>query len=159
METEEQVLEQEQPVEPAAQTEEPQSPQTEELSALAGFANALRQSAPGREETFRALQQREAERVFREDLAAIRAAWPDEKAASISELGPQFAAICAAGVEPLAAYEALRAQRQRRSAPSTGPVASGGGDGDYFSRDEVARMSREEIHRNFDSIRRSMRRW
>ena len=164
MENEEQLLQQEE-LQPEPQTgaapELPPEPQTEAAPAvdLAAFAAALRQGSPDREETFRALQQREAARVFREDLAAIRAAWPDEKAESIAQLGPQFAAICAAGVEPLAAYEALRAQRQRRSAPSTGPVAAGGGDGAYFSRDEVARMSREEIHRNFDSIRRSMRRW
>ena len=138
-----------------AQPDEPQVP----LAGLAELARSLRQGTESREETFRALQQREAQRVFREDLAAIRAAWPDEKAKSIAELGPQFAAICAAGVEPLAAYEALRAQRRRRSAPSTGPVAGAGGDGDYYTRDEVARMSREEIHRNFDKIRRSMRRW
>ena len=128
-------------------------------ASLAGLAKALGRLSPDRDTAFEALRRREADRVFREDLAAIRAAWPDETAASVRELGPQFAAICAAGVEPLAAYEALRAQRQRRAAPSTGRVAAGGGDGTYFSRDEVARMSREEIHRNFDRIRRSMRRW
>lgn len=146
------------PVEENEPVGEPAADRTAAAS-LAGLAKALGRLSPDRDTAFEALRRREADRVFREDLAAIRAAWPDETAASISELGPQFAAICAAGVEPLAAYEALRAQRQRRAAPSTGKVAAGGGDGAYFSRDEVARMSREEIHRNFDSIRRSMRRW
>lgn len=162
-------IEQAMPVEETTSVEQAAPPEENEpvgepaaeqsAASLAGLAKALGRLSPDRETAFEALRRREADRVFREDLAAIRAAWPDETAASISELGPQFAAICAAGVEPLAAYEALRAQRQRRAAPSTGKVAAGGGDGTYFSRDEVARMSREEIHRNFDSIRRSMRRW
>ena len=39
-----------------------------------------------------------------------------------------------------------------------GDVRPAGGKG-FYTRDEVARMSRSEIERNFERIRRSMDRW
>ena len=105
-------------------------------------------------------RQRERERLFTDDLAQIRAAHPEESARSVGELGPQYLAICAAGVDPLCAYEAVRSHRDRTAPPpSTGAFGGKPPAREFFTRDEVAQMSRSEIHRNFDKIRRSMSHW
>lgn len=137
----------------------PQTPgaQAQDL-APAGRPQAEREN--GLAEQLRRYQQREMQAVFDGDLKAIRSAYPDERANSVDELGPQFIAMCAAGVSPLSAYEALRAEKARsvRQPPSMGDVRPAGGKG-FYTRDEVARMSRSEIERNFERIRRSMDRW
>ena len=119
--------------------------------------------SPAQEAVMRELEgyrQRERERLFTDDLAQIRAAHPEESARSVSELGPQYLAICAAGVDPLCAYEAVRSHRDRTAPPpSTGAFGGKPPAREFFTRDEVARMSRSEIHRNFDKIRRSMSHW
>ena len=120
-------------------------------------------SSPAQEAVMRELEgyrQRERERLFTDDLAQIRAAHPEESARSVSELGPQYLAICAAGVDPLCAYEAVRSHRDRTAPPpSTGAFGGKPPAREFFTRDEVAQMSRSEIHRNFDKIRRSMSHW
>lgn len=132
--------------------------------AQAENASPAGRPQPGRESGFaeqlRRYQQREMQAVFDGDLKAIRSAYPDERANSVDELGPQFIAMCAAGVSPLSAYEALRAEKARsvRQPPSMGDVRPAGGKG-FYTRDEVARMSRSEIEHNFERIRRSMDRW
>ena len=119
--------------------------------------------SPAQEAVMRELEgyrQRERERLFTDDLAQIRAAHPEESARSVSELGPQYLAICAAGVDPLCAYEAVRSHRDRTAPPpSTGAFGGKPPAREFFTRDEVAQMSRSEIHRNFDKIRRSMSHW
>ena len=120
-------------------------------------------SSPAQEAVMRELEgyrRRERERLFTDDLAQIRAAHPEESARSVSELGPQYLAICAAGVDPLCAYEAVRSHRDRTAPPpSTGAFGGKPPAREFFTRDEVAQMSRSEIHRNFDKIRRSMSHW
>ena len=119
--------------------------------------------SPAQEAVMRELEgyrRRERERLFTDDLAQIRAAHPEESARSVSELGPQYLAICAAGVDPLCAYEAVRSHRDRTAPPpSTGAFGGKPPAREFFTRDEVAQMSRSEIHRNFDKIRRSMSHW
>lgn len=111
-------------------------------------------------EAFRAERR---QRVFERDLAAIRKEYPDEKAATVDDLGADFLAIMAAGkVDALAAYEAVRAQRARQAPqpPSMGDVKGAGGpEKGWFSRRDVQQMSPGEVRRNFEAIRRSMGRW
>lgn len=107
-------------------------------------------------------KQRERENIFSNDLKAIRKAYPDEKAKSIEELGPQFVAMCASGVSPLAAYEALRAEKARsvKQPPSMGEVRPKGSAGkEFFTREEVAAMNPTEVSKNYDRIRKSMEQW
>ena len=108
-------------------------------------------------------EQQEAEQCFAKDLAAIKKAFPDEKAKHISELGDEFMAMMASGkVSAVAAYRAIREQRQLdHPAPkSMGDVGgSGGTEKEYYTPDEVKRMSKAEISKNFDKIRRSMTQW
>lgn len=110
-------------------------------------------------------QQAEAvqQKVFAQDLAAIRKMYPDEKAKSVTELGDEYMAMMATGqVDAVSAYEAVRAKRQRTAPkpPSTGKIQAGAaGQGAYYTREQVNAMSDEQIERNFDDIRRSMATW
>lgn len=108
-------------------------------------------------------EQQEAEQCFARDLAAIKKAFPDEKAKHVSELGNEFMAMMASGkVSAVAAYRAIREQRQiDHPAPkSMGDVGgSGGTEKEYYTQDEVQRMSPAEVSKNYDKIRRSMTRW
>lgn len=108
------------------------------------------------------LRQREAQTVFEEHLAQIKAVYPEETANRIEELGDTYLGLMSAGgVSPLAAYEAARAEAKRRELrPSMGEVKSSApGQGSYFSREEVRRMKKSEISANYDAIRQSMNHW
>lgn len=67
---------------------------------------------------------REAQAQFSNDLKTIRAAYPDEKAQKVEELGIEFLKLCAGGISPLVAYEAIRNEKARSAAnpPSMGDV-------------------------------------
>lgn len=108
-------------------------------------------------------KQQEAEQCFARDLAAIKKAFPDEKAKHVSELGEEFMTMMASGkVSAVAAYRAIREQRQiDHPAPkSMGDVGgSGGTEKEFYTPDEVQRMSPAEVSKNYDKIRRSMTRW
>lgn len=106
-------------------------------------------------------RQREAQNIFASDLKAIKKAYPDEKAKSVEELGDQFVRLCAAGISPLSAYEAIRAEKNRgtKQPPSMGDVKPSGGGKDFFTPDEVKAMSQAEVHKNYDKIRESMKKW
>ena len=55
---------------------------------------------------------REAQAQFSNDLKTIRAAYPDEKAQKVEELGIEFLKLCAGGISPLVAYEAIRNEKR-----------------------------------------------
>lgn len=109
------------------------------------------------------LRRQQNEAVFAADLRAIRKAYPDEKAKSIEELGEAFIAMMATGrVSALTAYEAVRGEKQRTAPkpPSTGDVGSQtGAKKGYYTREEVAAMSPEQVQQNLDIINKSMRTW
>ena len=52
------------------------------------------------------------EAQFSNDLKTIRAAYPDEKAQKVEELGIEFLKLCAGGISPLVAYEAIRNEKR-----------------------------------------------
>ena len=106
-------------------------------------------------------QQMEMEQAFERDLATIKKAYPSEKAKSIDDLGPEFLAIMASGkVSPLAAYEAVLAERKRNSPPpSMGDVATGKGESEFFTPEEVRTMTPKQVEKNLDKILASQKRW
>lgn len=130
------------------------------------IAQKVKQSDPevlAKEARLAALEQKEQQRVFEGDLKAIRKAYPDEKAKSIEELGEDFMALMATGrVSAVAAYEAIRAERRRTAPqpPSMGDLApAAGGKKDFYSREEVAKMSPAEVREHYETIRTSMSKW
>lgn len=107
-------------------------------------------------------RRREAEATFQNDLSAIKKQYPDEKAANIAELGTEFMALCANGISPLVAYEAVRAEKARKNPapPSMGDVNTATAhEKDFFTREEVAKMSPSEVKKYFPIIRKSMKSW
>lgn len=54
--------------------------------------------------------------------------------------------------------EAARLVANAKASPGslTSPETS---DNDFFTREQVAKMSQEEVHKNFDKIRKSMTQW
>ncbi len=101
--------------------------------------------------------------LFSADIEAIKAAYPDEKAKDVPELGMEFAKLRAAGLDPITSYEAVRAKKVREGgvkAPSTGDVKSTKkSDPHYFTSEEVDRMSDAELDKHLDDINRSMKKW
>lgn len=108
-------------------------------------------------------QRQQMEETFNRDMAAIKAAYPDEQAKSVMDLGEDFMALMATGqLDAVGAYEAIRRKRNagRKQPPSMGAVATGGNEPkDYFTKEEVQRMSQAEVKKNLDVINKSMKRW
>lgn len=107
------------------------------------------------------LRQREAERQFAEDLAAVKAINPGENAKSVQELGADFIRLRAAGVSAEVAYSAIQATRPKVQAPpdpgkvqATDTVQSG-----YFTPEQVRGMGPAEVERNLAKIEESMKQW
>lgn len=108
---------------------------------------------------FRAMQMQQ---VFDQDLKAIKKAYPDEKAASVTELGEEYMTMMATGkVSALAAYEAVRAQKNRQAPPppSMGDVGAAGKEQGFFTKEEVQKMTPAQVSKNFEKIRASMSKW
>lgn len=101
-------------------------------------------------------EQREQERVAKEakeirakDLAAIKAAFPDETAEAVDELGEQFRAMRYLGVDALTAYNAIRATRKlaepepKPEPPAMGAVGEQSApEPEFYSSEELAKLDK-----------------
>lgn len=107
------------------------------------------------------LRQRESQRLFEADLAAVKKLNPAEKATDVRQLGEDFIRLRAAGVSVEAAYQASRAAvPQVETPPDPGAVQTGeAGQGQFFTKEQVQAMSREEVSRNLSRIEESMKNW
>ena len=96
-----------------------------------------------------ALERREAQRTFADDLAAVKRYNKAEKAASVEELGETFLRARAMGLDPLAAYDIVQKERERSAAqrpPEIGAVAAGtGGDKGYYTEAELDRLTGKDL--------------
>lgn len=126
----------------------------------------LRQTDPEYQRMARENEQAKAamaQQTFEQDLRSIKKAYPDEKAKSVMELGPEFMAIMATGqVSAVTAYEAIRAQRARSAPKPVSTGAIGGGQkqpGAHYTKEQVEAMSPKEVHEHYDDIRKSMKSW
>ena len=85
---------------------------------------------------------------FEQDLAAVRAVYPQLEARHPQEVGEIYCRLMAAGeVDPVVAYEAqLAADRRREPKPAEMvPAAATGGAAAYFSSRELDRLSAEDL--------------
>jgi hypothetical protein len=111
-----------------------------------------------------------AERMMQSDLEAIKKI--DPKIESIEDLGETFVKIINQLDEdgeriltPEEAYYAARAhdgllEKTKPKAPEApGAVNTGAPDKTYFTRDEVERMTPEEVEKHYDAIEESQRKW
>lgn len=107
------------------------------------------------------LQEAEIERRMAEDLEVIRKIDPSIK--SLVDLDPSFFNLISTGqVSAEDAYFAIKAKADREKVKTPEPVGrveDSGDTKDYFTREEVEAMSKDDVHKNYDAIRRSMTKW
>lgn len=105
-----------------------------------------------------------AQSTFERDLSAIKKAYPDLTAKSIEDLGDQFVQIMASSrLDPVTAYEVVRAQEERNKItppPEIGKVnQNSAANKEYYTPEEVKSMSQEEVHKNWEKIEKSRKKW
>lgn len=94
-----------------------------------------------------------------QDLKEIKDARPDVSIKDVEELGEEFFKYRAMGIDAVSVYDAIQMKKGVPPKPmgkvkTSTPTKTG-----YFTRDDVANMSKEQIHKNFDKIRESMSKW
>ena len=107
-----------------------------------------------------------ADGMMRDDFASIKTAYPDVTASCIADLGEEFCRLIVLQYDPVAAYEAVRAKILRETKnppPCIGSVGNTNGqDKDYYSSEEVDRLTREDFKKNprlLEVVRKSMLKW
>ena len=110
-------------------------------------------------------QRREDQRILDDDLKEIKRLNPGETAKSILDLGPQFLALRAAGVDTQTAYNAINQTRQQNTKPAPPEIGavntSTPKEKDYYSPEEVDRLSEKDLEnpRVMEAVQRSMTKW
>ena len=106
------------------------------------------------------LQNARAEQAMARDLAEIQKLDPNVK--SLDELGADYANFIRAGLSGVDAYAAVKAKESlnTETPPKTiGKITADPGKKDYFTSEEVDRMSLSEQLANHEAIMASMSRW
>ena len=107
-------------------------------------------------------------RLQEADMAEIKAAFPDETALEVAELGTNYLKLRACGVDNLEAYRAVRGAREDRKAASAapddiGPVSTDweGGEKAFYTSREVDGLSAEQLAKPgvLKNVMASMTRW
>lgn len=105
------------------------------------------------------LEQLQFDNLRAEDLKAIKKERPDANIGDVLELGDEFFKYRTMGIDPVTAYDALQLKKgippKSMGKVKTGAPTKTG----HFTREEVANMSKKQIHDNFDKIRESMSKW
>ena len=86
-----------------------------------------------------AYEQAAFDNLFKSDLAAIKKAFPDFKGKSIDDLGDQFAALRANGVDAVTAYAAMQQAKQATAKPVPpvmGAVNQTKAEKEFYSKEE-----------------------
>lgn len=107
------------------------------------------------------LQEVVNQKVRDDDLAAIKAHNPKETVKDVRELGELFRSLRINGVDPVDAYEAVRAINAKKQPPASmgGIGEQAPGNAEYYTEAEVRGMSPDQVRKNLDKIERSMRKW
>lgn len=106
------------------------------------------------------LQKERAERAMEKDLAEIQKIDPNVK--SLDDLGETYANYIKAGLSGVEAYAAIKAQENlnTETPPKTiGNLSTEPAKKDFFTSEEVDRMSPSEQLANHDAIMASMAKW
>lgn len=103
----------------------------------------------------------------RQDLAAIKAVYPDVKADTVLDLGDRFMNLMATGMfDPVSAYEVVlseQAKEKSKIPPSTGSFQTGGATPkEYYTKEEADRLTKADYMKDptlFEKVRKSMLKW
>lgn len=88
------------------------------------------------------------ENVVKEDLAAIKKAFPEEKARTVDELGEQFIALRAQGIDPVVAYAAINTAKQataKPKPPEMGAVGQKPVEKEFYTSEEIDKLTDKEL--------------
>lgn len=102
----------------------------------------------------------ETQQKMENDLRELQKIDPNIK--SLDDIGSDFLDYIAAGLDAKLAYYAFKAKKNAESAVApeeVGAVNQSTGPKDFYTREEVKAMSQEEVHKNYDVIRKSMSQW
>lgn len=94
------------------------------------------------------------------DLAEIQKIDPEVK--DLDSLGKDYTDYISAGLTGIQAYYAMKAKHdaEKASPPEeVGKVNQSAGPKDFYTKEEVEGMSQDEVHKNYDAIRKSMSHW
>lgn len=110
------------------------------------------------------LLEQKAQALMNSDLLEIQKLHPEVK--SIDELGKEYLAFRFSQMGEMGAEQAYqmakvyKAQTTPKKPPVIGSVSTQEKpQSDYYTREEVAAMSAEEVSKNYDTIRKSMEKW
>ena len=95
----------------------------------------------------------EAERMMQADLEAIRKVDPSLK--SLDDLGEGYIDYISAGLDPVKAYWAIKAEEQANHATppkEIGKVETSSAEKDYYTEAEIDAMSSEELTKNWKKV-------
>lgn len=94
------------------------------------------------------------------DLQEIQKIDPEVK--DLDSLGKDYADYIRAGLTGTQAYYAMKAKEsaEKPQPPAEiGKVNQSSGPKDFYTKEEVESMTQEEVHKNYDAIRKSMSQW
>jgi hypothetical protein len=106
-------------------------------------------------------------RVFRDDLAAIKKAFPDVKAKSVEDLGDQFVALRANGIDAVTAFAAMQKGTEATKKPVPpvmGAVNQVPAEKEFYTSEEVDNIEKNHPEmlddpKIFNRIMKSMTKW
>lgn len=114
-------------------------------------AKAMMQSDPeylAMKQKAEAYEQAAFDNLFKSDLAAIKKAFPDFKGKTIDDLGDQFAALRANGVDAVTAYAAMQQAKQATAKPVPpvmGAVNQTPAEKEFYTSDELDRLTDKDL--------------
>jgi hypothetical protein len=108
----------------------------------------------------RRLRQSEFERMKSDVLSNLQTAFPKDNIEDIDNFPPDFYAMLRVGIDPVKAYRVVVSDEKKTAPPSTGSTKSEGQiDSHYYSQEQVAGMSTQEIMDHYDDIIASKEKW
>ena len=123
----------------------------EQEQQAAERAKAMMQSDPeylAMKQKAEAYEQAAFDNLFKSDLAAIKKAFPDFKGKSIDDLGDQFAALRANGVDAVTAYAAMQQAKQATAKPVPpvmGAVNQTPAEKEFYTSEELDRLTDKDL--------------
>ena len=87
-------------------------------------------------------------RVFKDDLAAIKKAFPDVKAKSVEDLGDMFTALRANGIDAVTAYAAINKGQEATKKPTPpvmGAINQTPAEKEFYTSEELDRLTKKDL--------------
>ena len=138
-----------------------QNREYDELVAEREEANVIDGLKRENEQLMQAVFEHQAEKRMADDLKEVQSLDPTVK--SLEDLGESYAGYISSGLTARQAYFACKAEKQATTIvppKATGKVESTtSAPKEFFTREEVEAMTKDEVKKNYETIRKSMTKW